>query len=195
MNCEPDDRPYISNAVQAVARFSHYPKEVHVQAAGKILEYLSATAYLGLTFKREGKLEDVQLKYDLETYVDGDYAHRAEDRRSVSGVAVCCGSTLVSWFSRTHKCVTLSTTETEYVVMADGVKEALYVRGVLVFSIPRVGSPSIGVFEDNNGAIDLTKNPPCLSNSKHIDVKYRFLHSRFIFTGRDRGRWQILIMG
>ena len=118
---------------------------------------------------------DVQLEYDLETYVDADYAHKAEDRRSVSGVAVSCGGTLVSWFSRTQKCVTLSTTEAEYVAVADGVKEALYVRGVLVFLMPSLGSPSIGVFEDNKGAIDLAKNPLSSSNSKHIDVRYHFL--------------------
>ena len=65
----------------------------------------------------------------------------------------------MSWFSRPQKCVTLSTTEAEYVAIADGVKEALYVRGVLVFLMPSVGSPSIRVFEDNTGAIDLAKNP------------------------------------
>ena len=59
--------------------------------------------------------------------------------------------------------------------MADGVKEALYVRGVLVFLMPSLGSPSIGVFEDNKGAIDLAKNPLSSSNSKHIDVRYHFL--------------------
>ena len=72
-----------------------------MKAIRKILQYLSATAHLGLTFRRESKLEDVQLEYDIETYVDADYTHRAEDRRSVSGVPVCCGGTLVSRFSRT----------------------------------------------------------------------------------------------
>ena len=41
--------------------------------------------------------------------------------------------------------------------MADGVKEALYVRGVLIFLMPSPGSPSVGVFEGNKGAIDLPK--------------------------------------
>ena len=136
---------------------------------------MSATAHLGLTFRKESKLGDVQLEYDLQTYVDADYAHTAEDRRSVSGVAVCCRGTLVSWFSRTQKCETLSTTEAEYVSMADGVKEAPYVRGVLVFLMPSLGSPSIGVFGDNKGAIDLAENPLSSSNSKHIDVRYHFL--------------------
>ena len=59
--------------------------------------------------------------------------------------------------------------------MADGVKEALYVRGVLAFLMPSLGSPSIGVFQDNKGAIDLAKNPLRSSNSKHIDVRYHVL--------------------
>ena len=107
--------------------------------------------------------------------MDADYAHKADDRRSVSGVAVCCGVTLVSWFSTTQKCVTLSTTEAEYVALADGVEEARYVRGGLVFLVPSLGSPSIGVFEDNKGAIILAKNPLSSSNSKRIDVRYHFL--------------------
>ena len=101
-----------------------------------------------------------QTRPDIETYVDADYAHKAEDRRSVSGVAVCCGGTLLSCFSRTQKCVTLSTTEAEYVAMTDGVKEALYVRGVLAFLIPSLGAMSIGVYEDNKGAIDLANSTP-----------------------------------
>ena len=81
----------------------------------------------------------------------------------------------MSWFSRTQKCVTLSTTEAEYVAMADGVKEALYVRGILAFLMPSLEPMSIGVYEDNKGAIDLAKNPLSSSNSKHIDVRYHFL--------------------
>ena len=59
--------------------------------------------------------------------------------------------------------------------MADGEKEALYVRGVLVFLTPSLGSRSIGVFEGNKWAIDLAKNPLGSSNSKHIDVRYHSL--------------------
>ena len=87
--------------MRAVARFSDHLKEVHIKAARKIIEYLSATVHLGPTFRKNSKLEDVQSEYDLQTYVDADYAHKADDGRSVSGVPVCRGGTLVSWFSRT----------------------------------------------------------------------------------------------
>ena len=43
----------ISNAMQAIAQFPHDPKEVHVKAARKLFEFLSATAHLGLTFRKE----------------------------------------------------------------------------------------------------------------------------------------------
>ena len=108
------------------------------------------------------------MEFDFQTYVDAHYAHKAEDRRSVSGVAVCCGGTLVSWFSRTRKYVTLSTTEAEYVAMANGVKEALHVTGILAFLMPSLEPTSISVCEDNQGAIDLAKKPLSSSNSKHI---------------------------
>ena len=49
----------------------------------------------------------------MQVFVDGaDYATKATDRRSVLGGLVMYGGGCVSWFSRTQKCVTLSTTET-----------------------------------------------------------------------------------
>lgn len=42
---------------------------------------------------------------------DADYSSKVVDRRSVSGGVVMCGS----WFSRTQKGVTFSSTEAEYV--------------------------------------------------------------------------------
>ena len=48
-------RPDIANAVRAVARVSLDPKEVHVKTGKKIIEYLRATAHLGLTFRKDSK--------------------------------------------------------------------------------------------------------------------------------------------
>ena len=75
-------RPDIDNAVRAVARLPQDPTQVCVKAARKIIEYLSAAAHLGLTFRKDRKLEGLLLEHDLETYVDADYPHKADDRRS-----------------------------------------------------------------------------------------------------------------
>ena len=55
------------------------------------------------------------------------------DRRSVSGVAVMLGNTVVSVSSTTQHCVTLSTSEAEYVAMAHGAKTALAIKAVVRF--------------------------------------------------------------
>ena len=81
---------------------------------------------------------DYSIGISLEVFADADYASRATDRRSVSGGAIMCAGACVCWFSRTQKCVTLSTSEAEYVALGDAVKE-LFLRQVWRFMIPGKG--------------------------------------------------------
>ena len=74
----------------------------------QIIRYLLGTKDLSLTFEWGSGLE-------ISGFADANYAEKANDRRSVSGVAVTVGKPYVSWFSRTQKIVTLSTTEVAYV--------------------------------------------------------------------------------
>ena len=114
-------RPDILNAVRAVARYSHSPKLVHWKAAIHILQYIRLTSGHGITFQR-GMSSGV----DLELYVDSDFASRDTNRRSVSGGDVMCAGACVSFFSRTQKRVTISSTEAEYVALAAGIKETIF---------------------------------------------------------------------
>lgn len=81
----------------------------------------------------------------------------------------------MSWFSRTHKCATLFTTEARCTATVNGVKETSYVRGIVVFLMPSLGPISFRVFVDNKGVIDLAENPASSSNSEHIDIQHHFL--------------------
>ena len=76
---------------------------------------------------------------------------------------------------KTQKCVALSTTRTEYVAMSDMGKEILFLRQVWCFMLPKARTPCIAMYEDNEGAIQIAKHPISNSNSKHIDVRHRFL--------------------
>ena len=58
----------------------------------------------------------------MQVFADADYASKPNDRRSVSGGLVMCEGAYVSSFSKTQKCVTLSTTEAEYVALAGAIK-------------------------------------------------------------------------
>ena len=118
-------RPDISNAVRSVARYCSTPKAIHWKAALGILAYINATSGFGTTCQR-GTLASIV----LEVFVDADYASKATDRRCVSGGAIMCGGVCVCWFSRTQKCVTLSTSEAEYIALGDAVKELSFLRQV-----------------------------------------------------------------
>ena len=60
--------------------------------------YIKSTSTYGITFQR-GLSSGVQ----LELYVDANYAHEANDRKSVSGGVVMCAVACVSFYSRTQK--------------------------------------------------------------------------------------------
>ena len=49
----------------------------------------------------------------LSVYVDADYVNKDNGRRSVSGMAVMVGGTVVNASNTTQHCVTLSTSEVE----------------------------------------------------------------------------------
>ena len=87
----------------------------------------------------------------LPLFADADYADGCNDRRSVSGVAVMLGNTAVSASSTTQHCLTLSTSEAEYVAMAQGAKTALTIKAVLDVVQPHLNGSAIDLYEDNEG--------------------------------------------
>lgn len=74
----------------------------------------------------------------LSAYCDADHAKRETDRRSVSGAAGMYGRVAVSSIRRRQHCVTLSTTEVEYVAIAEQAKGCMFVRSDLSFPRSRV---------------------------------------------------------
>ena len=57
-----------------------------------------------------------------------------------------CGGASVYWFSRTQKCVTLSTSEAEYVALGSAVNEFLFLRQVWRFMLPGKDMPCFPCF-------------------------------------------------
>ena len=74
-----------------------------------------------MTFQRVRGLE-------LVFYADAAFAPKETKRKSVAGGAAICWGAAIQSISRTQKCTTFSSRETEYVANADGLKEALFLR-------------------------------------------------------------------
>ena len=154
--------------MKAVARHAQNPAARQRKAVRKIIAYLKAIRDLGEVFWWGGDLK-------LSLSADADYADRCNDRRSVLGVAVMLGNTAVRASSSMQYCVTLSTSEAEYVAMSHGTRVVLAIKTALDFVQLHIRGRAIDIYEDNEGAKALTGNPQDSLQSKHINVRFHFL--------------------
>ena len=135
----------------------------------KILSYLNGTKSPGIIYVQGSGLS-------LNMYADKYYINKDNNRRSVSEIAVTLGGTVVSHTIKTHRIVSLSTSEAEYIAAGADVKEALFVCAVLSFIAPETCGASVKVFENNQGTKALIENPLSSARSKHIDVCFHFVN-------------------
>ena len=164
-------RPDIANTVAKLAQFCNSPKEIHWKAAKRVLRYLRGTVNIGLTYE--------QTKKSIIGYSDSDWGGCVIDRRSFSGYVYLMGEAAISWKSQKQQTVALSSTEAEYVSVAEAVKEAIYLRSLLrELNLDKFSN--ITLFVDNQGAIHLATNPIFHSRAKHIDIKCHFVREALV---------------
>ena len=111
----------------------------------------------------------------LTAYSDADYGNCLDTKRSVSAfVTFPFGSSPISWRSSLQKLVTLSTTEAEYVALANTVQEVLYLWAFLQ-ELNYTQSGATLIHEDNQSTIKIARNPEHHSRYKHIDLRFFFV--------------------
>ena len=163
-------RPDITYAVNSVARYCARPTIQHWKAVKRIMRYLKGTQSLGILYRSDGPT-------DFVGYSDADWAGDIEDRKSTSGYFFQLGSGAVSWSSRRQSCVALSTAEAEYMALASATQEAVWLRK-LALDIHMDCKGPLLLYEDNQSAIAISKNPQFHGRTKHIDVKFHFVREK-----------------
>ncbi|GKB32371.1 hypothetical protein Tco_0871772, partial [Tanacetum coccineum] len=119
-------RPNLAHAASVVSRFMANPGKAHWKAVKWILRYLKGASNICLVYDGKGHGDG------LVGYADSDYG--------------------VSWKSTLQPTVALSTTEVEYMSMTEGIKECIWLHG-LVFSVQKIAT-------EHNPANMLTKALP-----------------------------------
>jgi len=113
----------------------------------------------------------------LNGFSDADWASQLHCH-SISGYAFFFGRGAVSWSSKKQPIVTLSSTESEYVVLTHAFKDIIWIQKFIKeispffpfnFSIPT------NLFCDNQGAIRLSKDATYHARTKHINVHFHFV--------------------
>jgi hypothetical protein len=160
--------------VGQLCRFSASPCEYHLSVAYSVLLYLNAHSELGLEFGRSTGNPIPS----ITTYSDADWAGDKTDRKSTSGGIVKFNGDVVKWISKKQQCVSLSSLESEYISIGEGVKETKWclswIKEVLGNEI------KAKLWCDNEAAINLTANDAVHDRSKHIDIKYHFIRDNWV---------------
>jgi hypothetical protein len=160
-------RPDISFPVSRLAQYASNPSPQHLRLAKYVLAYLKGTS-------------DLRLRYDgasangLFGYSDSSWADDPDSRRSTSGYVFLLADAAISWCSRKQKTVAQSSTEAEYMEMADTGNQAAWYRMFLEELGYEVKDPIL-IHEDNQGADMLSRNPVTGRKSKHIPIKYHVI--------------------
>jgi histone deacetylase 1/2 len=81
-------RPNISYSVNQLCQFLHFPTNIHLTVAKRVLKYLKGTLQFGLQFNK-GSLQ-------LNGFCDSDWAGNLDDQKYTSGYCIYLGSCLIS---------------------------------------------------------------------------------------------------
>lgn len=154
--------PDITYAVGIISRFMQDPKEIHLQIAYRVFQYLKGTPGNGVLFKRREKLL-------LEAYTDADYAGSIINRRSISGYCTFLGENPVTWRSKKQSVVARSSAEAEFRAMADGVCELPWIKNILDDPKIKWDGP-MRLYCDDKSAISIAHNPVQHGRIKHIKI-------------------------
>lgn len=163
-----NSRPDISSSISILSQKVSNPTKTDLNEVKRVIKYLSGTRNYKL------KLSTENSEQNLEIYSDANWAEDRVDRKSNSGyIAFLYGGT-VSWACRKQSCVSLSSTEAEYVALSETTQEVIWLQRLCQdFSI-QVQLP-IQVNSDNQSAINMLQSHKFSNSTKHIELRYHFI--------------------
>ncbi|GJS41634.1 hypothetical protein Tco_0566677 [Tanacetum coccineum] len=117
-------RPDLTFSVCMCARYQAKLTENHLNAVKRIFKYLRGTVNRGLWYPKDSSIA-------LTAYADADHAGCQDTRRSTSGCMQLLGDRLVSWSSKRHKSVAISSTKAEYIALSRCYAQVFWMRSQL----------------------------------------------------------------
>ena len=178
---EKSSRPDIAYATHQCARFCVDPKESHVKAVIHLAKYLQGTI-------NEGIILDPKENKSFEAFADADFAGNWNSQtamddpstaKSRTGFVITYASCPILWASKLQTCISLSTTEAEYVALSQCLRDTIPIMQLLQ-ELKDKGLCQANVtpvvhckaFEDNSGALELSLVPKMRPRTKHINNVY-----------------------
>ncbi len=164
-------RPDILFAVISLGRYASNPNEKHISAVKRVFRYLRNSADFGIKFSADSNSEY------LTGYADSSYASEKSTCKSISGYVFYLANGPVTFQSKLQSIVAQSSTEAEYIALCNSAKEATFLFNLMI-ELGQLKQENIPIFVDNNGAIQLSKNPVYHARTKHINVRFHFIREK-----------------
>ncbi|XP_076638812.1 uncharacterized protein LOC143350676 [Colletes latitarsis] len=170
-----NSRPDISASVAILSQHNKHP------TTNDWIETKRVARYLKQTIDYELKLGQRVKSRKLIGFADADWAQDRNDRKSNSGYLYQFAGASISWACRKQPCVSLSSTEAEYIALAEATQEAVWIQRLLEdFG---KGTQDTIIYEDNQSCLKLTSNKKFNNRTKHIDTKFHNIKDI-----KDRGK-------
>ncbi|CAI7878539.1 unnamed protein product [Closterium sp. NIES-54] len=130
-------RPDIAFATSRIDSVVSRPSHEQLEAAKRLVRYVSATASVGLEYnavrqrQQRGAADLGKGEMLLTCYTDASFNSVKADGTSIGGYLCLFGGGAVSWRNKKQNEVGLSSCETEYMALHHGVKEVVWLRRLL----------------------------------------------------------------
>ncbi|GJP67621.1 hypothetical protein CLOP_g24418 [Closterium sp. NIES-67] len=173
-------RPDIAFATSRLASVVSRPSHEQLEAAKRLVRYVSATTSVGLEYSgvrqqlQRGAADVKSGEMLLSCYTDASFNLVKADGTSIGGYVCLLGGGAESWRSKKQNEVGLSSCETEYMALHHGVKEVVCLRRLLEELGVGQEEPTV-VFCDNESAVKLAKNAYLHGLTKHIRPKWHWV--------------------
>jgi hypothetical protein len=172
-------RPDIVYTAMALGQFNAKPTRAHLLAAKGVLRYLAGTLDYGLEYAVPTSSIPLTVMPFSQgcALTDADWVSDENDRKSVSGYCFYMHGCLISWSAQKQKIIASSSTEAEYYSLSYALREGLWIHLFLTSLQLPIPTP-FPLLCDNQSAIKLANSDTSSSRSKHINVRYHFIHEK-----------------
>nr|GEW79086.1 putative reverse transcriptase, RNA-dependent DNA polymerase [Tanacetum cinerariifolium] len=142
------------------------PKTSRLHAMKRIFRYLKGQPTLGLWYPKESA-------FDLEAYLDSDYARASLDKKSTTEGCQFLNRKLISWQCKKQTIVATLTIEAENVAAASFCGQVLWIQNqMLDYGFNFMNTK---IYIDNESTICIVKNLVFHSKTKHIEIRHHFI--------------------
>ena len=167
-------RPDIQFATKELSRGLVAPTKDHLVKMKTLLRYLAGTKPAVLQLRPKVIPHSKQTSFDIDFFVDSDWAGCVATRRSTSGMALYFLGALITSQSRTQQTVATSSGEAELYAIGLGASESLFIRSLLLES-QTAQKVNIKLHTDSTAGKSMATRFGTSKKTKHVQLRFLFI--------------------